>query len=152
MDTEASFLGVSHHLLCNPKVMWRGKPEGVWQLSLWLQELLPKPGNTKILLPYADFSLSAQQLHLSGLQICRNSSGWQCCLVVWTIPWADICLLLMHRVVSLEWAPGVSREKDTDANCRKLCPAMLGLIKGTLTKSLLGNTSLQSQCVGIQVA
>lgn len=82
--------GVSHHLRCNPKVMWRGKPEGVWQLSLWLQELLPKPGSTKILLPYADKFLAVsptappfrsadlqEQLRVAVLPCGLNHSlGW----------------------------------------------------------------------------
>lgn len=37
---------------------------------------------------------------------------------------------------------GFHTKLSTDAKCRKLCPAMLGLIKGTLEKSLFGNISL----------
>lgn len=134
--------------------MWCREERGflkleVWEPSLWLWELLPKPGDTTILLPYAAKLLALpcwsaypqEQLRVAVLPCGLNHS------LAWFLFLADT-----QGVVSPEWASGVSYEKNTDANCRNLCPTMLGLIKGTLKKSLFSNTSLQSHCVGIQVA
>ena len=146
--TICGFCGVTHRW-CREEGDFL-KPEEVWDLSSWLWELLPKPGNTKILLPYAAKLLCLRSSNLAGLHIRRNISGWQCCLVVWTIPWVDFFFLLTHRELYPQSEhQGFHMKKNTDANCRNLCSTMLGLIKGKLKKSLFSNTSLQSHCVGI---